>query len=652
MKKLLSVLLSLVLILGGHTNAAAQAAQDWVVFVYLSGTDLETEGGAATADLKEMIEAGAGENIRFVVQTGGTKQWAVPEVIPNDRVSRFEIHSNDMFKLFDGELQNMGAAGTLRDFVAWGFENYRAAKYGLIIWNHGSGSINGVAFDELFDNDSLSLQEIGEALAGYDKAFEFIGFDACLMATIETAQTVMPFASYMVASEELEPGSGWDYAGVGKYLAENPQADGAGLGKVIADGFLASNVLAGDEAITTLSVTDLEKLPALASAMDRAGWQMYNTMADGDKLGAIVKSIHRAENYGGNTPEEGYTNMVDIGAMMRGIADLVPEAAQVLEALEEAVVYQVAGSGRQGSTGLSVYYPLQVQGSQEYQVFRQASPSEGYRRFVAGMLYGAQSGETTALAAGESAPGADEQLIDTAIAGLDEGPQTLGFETDEQSQLELLSAYVDEEGTYTLALDAANMDYLLSATFTLLMDEGEGVYFDLGEDDELIVDLENGLILDSFEGQWTALPDGQLLGLYLLDQTDAYNLYSSPIKLNGRETNLRVLYDWAEEAFRVIGGWDGLSDSGASDKEITQVRAGDAIIPLYEAYDARTDEYLGLDEGSEYLAEESFTIEYMQLPAADYYYSFTLTDLYGLKTYTDFVQFTVDEAGEIWFGQE
>ena len=652
MKKLLSVLLSIVLSLGGLANVSAQAAQDWIIFVYLSGTDLETEGGAATADLKEMIDAGAGENVRFVVQTGGTKQWAVPEVIPNDRISRFEIYNNDIFARYDGELQNMGAAGTLRDFVTWGFENYQAAKYGLILWNHGSGSINGVCFDELFDNDSLSLQELNEALTGYDKAFEFIGFDACLMATLETAQTVMPFANYMVASEELEPGSGWDYVGIGKYLARNPQANGADLGKVIADGFLASNVLAGDEAITTLSVTNLDKLPALASAMDLAGWQMYNTMASGENLSAIVKGIHRAENYGGNTPEEGYTNMVDIGAMMRGIADLVPEAAQVLAALDEAIVYKVAGSGRQGSTGLSVYYPLQVQGSEEYQVFKQASPSEGYRRFVAGMLYGAQSGETTALTALEAAPGADEQLIDTAIAGLEEGAQGLGFETDEQSQLELLSAYVDDEGTYTLALEPGNMDYLLSATFTLLMDEGEGVYFDLGEDDELTIDVEYGLIQDSFDGLWTALPDGQLLSLYLLDQNDEYNLYSAPVKLNGRQTNLRILYNWAEEAFQVIGGWDGLSESGAAAKEIVQIKAGDVIIPLYEAYDAQTDEYLGLDEGSEYITEEGFTIAYMQLPAADYYYSFTLTDLYGLKTYTDFVLFTVDEAGEIWFYQE
>ena len=649
MKRLLSALLSLALLFAGAAFSQAEGPLDWVIFVYLTGTDLETEGGAATSDLLEMVEGSAGPTMRFVVQTGGTREWAAPDLIPSDRIARFEVFANDIFPAGEWPLQNMGEAGTLRDFVAWGFDNYQAEKYGLVIWDHGSGSINGVAFDELFDNDSLSLREIGDALAGHEGAFEFIGFDACLMATVETAQAVMPFARYMVASEELEPGSGWDYEVIGRFLAENPQAGGAELGRAIADGFLASNIRADDEAITTLSVTDLGKLPALAAALDLAGWQMYRAMASGgSQLKAIVRGIHRAENYGGNTPEEGYTNMVDVGSMMLGIRDAVPEAGQVLLALHEAVVYKVAGSARRGSHGLSVYYPLQVQGSQEYQVFRDASPSEGYRRFVAGMMYGAQQGGTAGLSAQESALEAQDQVLEEAIAGLP-AQSAYGFVTDPQSQLEVLDVYMDGDGTYTLALDPGSMDSLLNATFTLLMDAGGGEMIELGEDDEVVVDEENALIQDSFEGWWTALPDGQLLSVYLLEQHDAYNLYSAPVRLNGRETNLRILYDWDAEAFRVIGGWDGLGESGASSKEIVKVSPGDILVPLYDAYDAATGDYLGVREGGEYIAQDGFTVDYVQLPAADYYYSFTLTDLYGLNTYTDFTVFTVDEAGDIWF---
>ncbi|MDD2562386.1 MAG: clostripain-related cysteine peptidase [Eubacteriales bacterium] len=652
MRKLLCALLSCALAFGGFVAVLAQGMADWVIFVYLCGTDLESEDAAASADLKEMMEAGTGPNVRFVVQAGGTQQWAMPETIPSDRISRFEIYNHDMYGLYQGDLQNMGEAGTLREFVSWGFENYRAQRYGLVFWNHGGGSISGVCFDELFDNDSLSLEEIGEALAGYGKAFEMIGFDACLMATLETAQAVAPFAKYLVASEELEPGSGWDYTPMGRFLAENPDADGAELGKVIADGFLASSILAEDEAIITMSVTSLDKLPALAGAMNEVGWQMLAAVPDKARLNAIVKGIHRAENYGGNTPEEGYTNMVDIGSMMREIIVALPEAGKVLEALDSAVVYRVAGSGRRESTGLSTYYPLQVQGSQEYEIFKKASPSEGYRRFVAGMLYGALYGDAETFAAEERENREDEGWLSGVVSGLGEGAQQQGFVTDENSRVGLLNAYLDHEGTYTLELDPKSLDYLLSATFTLLMDDGEGVLYSLGEDDDLSVNEEDGVIQDNFGGLWTALPDGQLISLYLLERRETYSIYSAPVKLNGRETNLRILYDWGEEAFRIIGAWEGITEIGASSKEITKLAPGDAIIPLYEAYDAETGGCLGLDEGIIYFAEEGFGIEYMQLPAMDYYYSFTLTDLFGLQTNTDFVLFTVDEAGEVWFYQE
>lgn len=327
--------------------------------------------------------------------------------------------------------------------------------------------INGVAFDELFEMDSLSLQEIGQALSDHKGAFEFIGFDACLMATLETAQTLALFARYMIASEELEPGSGWDYLGMGQYLAQNPQADGVALGVVIADGFLASNARSGEEAMTTLSVVDLGRIGALTASLDQAGWRMFDAMTQGgSQLSDVVRGIHQAVKYGANTPEEGYTNMVDIGSMMAGIQGTVPEAGAALEALEEAAVYKVAGSARQDATGLAMYYPLKVQGSQEYQIFRQNAQSEGYRHFVAGMMYGASQ----------------------------------GFTADEQTQLVIRETCLDEEGTYTLALDPAGAPYLLGAAFTLLMDQGDGVFYSLGEDDELAYDEENALVQDLFAG--------------------------------------------------------------------------------------------------------------------------------------------------------
>ena len=39
--------------------------------------------------------------------------------------------------------------------------------------------------------------------------FDLVGFDACLMASVEVAKIIEPHAKYMIASEEVEPGHGW-----------------------------------------------------------------------------------------------------------------------------------------------------------------------------------------------------------------------------------------------------------------------------------------------------------------------------------------------------------------------------------------------------------------------------------------------------------
>lgn len=113
----------------------------------------------------------------------------------------------------------------LADFLARGIEEYPAERYALILTDHGGGW-PGVGPDESAGHDILDLQEIHDGIAagleaaGLDK-LDLLGFDACLMATYETASAMAPLADRMLASQELEPGHGWDYR-VLSNVAENP----------------------------------------------------------------------------------------------------------------------------------------------------------------------------------------------------------------------------------------------------------------------------------------------------------------------------------------------------------------------------------------------------------------------------------------------
>ena len=160
----------------------------WTIFVYLCGTDLESEdeNGMATDDLDQMIQAKGSGNVRFVVQTGGTSEW-MNNVVSNKSCERYVIANQNIERVDAVPLRSMGESSTLSDFLTWGVENYPAEKMGVVFWNHGGGSITGVCFDELHDDDSLSLLEINQALS---KAYDYVIIDLPPVGAVVDAVSV------------------------------------------------------------------------------------------------------------------------------------------------------------------------------------------------------------------------------------------------------------------------------------------------------------------------------------------------------------------------------------------------------------------------------------------------------------------------------
>lgn len=193
---------------GGPVSSPPTAT--YTALVYMVGSDLESgkdptqpPAGAATSDLAEMMQVGSSSTVNVIVETGGATRWQNVQ-ISNTSVQRWRIASGSLELKGDLGNLNMGDPATLKNFITWGVANYPADKYVLILWDHGSGAIgtSGVAFgsDENHGGDGLSLPELQQALqnayATTGKKFDVIGFDACLMATVEVASTIRPYASY------------------------------------------------------------------------------------------------------------------------------------------------------------------------------------------------------------------------------------------------------------------------------------------------------------------------------------------------------------------------------------------------------------------------------------------------------------------------
>ena len=349
---------------GTEQKSPSEATGDesWAVYWYLCGSDLESGGGFATGDLAELMEVSLPENVTVVVETGGSSEWH-NELVDASKLQRWVYDSED-FKLVDEQPSaNMGDAQTLADFLSFASTNYPADKTAVVFWNHGGGSVSGAAFDELYGLDSLTLDEMYEAFSSVwmpdaeNPPLELIGFDTCLMATVDVAYTFCDLAHYLVASEETEPANGWYYTRWVGALADDPSMDGAELGRAICDAYYEGCELVGTQDNTTLSLTDLSKVGALLGAYETFGAEALSAACENPGFfSQFGRAAAQSENYGGNTKEQGYTNMVDLGHMARQCSGMLSSAQDVLDALDECVLYRVNGPYRSESTGLSCYY--------------------------------------------------------------------------------------------------------------------------------------------------------------------------------------------------------------------------------------------------------------------------------------------------------
>ena len=501
-----------------------------------------------------------------------------------------------------------------------------------------------MCFDELHEKDSLSLREIDKALNSvYDKMtdkFEFIGFDACLMSTLETANILVPHANYMFASEELEPGGGWNYTDIMNYLAENPDASGAELGEMQCASYYQHCIDNGDSEGTTFAITDLSALDELLVSFDKTSQEMYES----GRLNDIARAVYDADNFGGNNRSEGYTNMVDLKGLLTAVKPYAPNAADTLEKLEKAVICSVFGPQHTGAGGISLYYPLSVQDSQELSIFSDICTSSYYLAFVDSAAYGTSGGDIDGYDNSYILDDCDDLWDHDYFADDNIGSNYGDFcQADEYCTIGVESVYFDNDGIYTV--QRSDMDAFNYATCSLFS-EFDGVSVYLGEDDDVIMDYDSMILQDNFDGSWISL-DGIPLAIETVSVTDDTSVYTCPILLNGEQTNLRIEYDWNAEQWNVIGAWAGIDpQTGAAARETVLLHDGDVITPLYLAIAGDYTDYI---DAGDYTVNGDIEIEYVPLYDGDFSYSMTLYDVYGNYYFTDMVMFTIDEHGDVYF---
>lgn len=638
MKKLLLALIAAVLCLSGAGCGAQSPAdgetsdQTWAIYWYLCGSDLESWYGCATDDLEEMLAVDLPENVQVIIQTGGALEWFREDIEP-DRIGRY-IYDSKGFRLLEEQPQaNMGQAETLASFMEFCTTQYPADRTMVVFWNHGGGSVNGAAFDVNYQFDSLTIDEFRTAfeqvcdLSSQQPPFDIIGFDACLMATVDVADAFRDVGRYLVASEELEPGNGWYYTDWLQALSENPGMEPEMLGRTVCDAYLKGCEMAGTQDDITLSVTDLSKIDPLIEAYNNLGTEaLVDAIENPEFYTSFSRGAVGAESYGGNTQEQGYTNMVDLGHLVRNNEHLLPESTwAVLKSLEECVVYRVNGPYRSESTGLSCYHSYNGD-VDNFVDYTGVGCSEAFKYLYGYGLSGkvSDAGMEYIKAKGimEELPPEQGQLFDISV-------------------LEGAEVFVDDMGLAELYVGETAADAIVSAQSILVWFSGDKM-LNLGWSDTASEDFEQGLFSDWIDGYWPSI-DGHLVHTEVVYQGSDYTIYSVPILLNGEQCNLRVVYDEQKQDYTVLGARKGLTVEGMADKNLIKLKVGDSITFVYQERSLEDSGGFAYTAGETIRVTEETAFYETPLPPGEFGLMFKLFNAKNQSVLSEVLRFDMDE---------
>ena len=616
--------------------AEAAEAADSTIMVYMNGSDLEGDYGAATADLWEMMDAfkvmeqeGKSPSLHVVVEAGGSTRWELDEMdgVP---YARFSLTGDGISSMESMEIRNMGDADTLTDFINYGVRSYPANHYGLILWNHGGGPVGGYGSDSHFDGDGLSLEEIREALGHSvmaDSAFDFVAFDACLMGSVETAGCLDGYADYVIASPELEPQHGYDYrwmAALGDSLPPDMEW-GEAVGRSMVEAYGAC--YASGTAPVAMSLLDMKEYPAFH--------EVFHQYVDGipEKLreelcGELgrdrMKMLAFGSRQAGGSPE-----LVDVLEFLNACQRVYPDenAFQTLkDRMRRLVAKQWAKGYPVNPSGLTIYLPS---GSNPYlsealETYDTTGFCSAYRRLTDG--YAAYLARESGVEWGNISAHKDG-TVEISIAPEDASDVTGAY-------LAVFCPAGDDENYYLLCTDSD---------------------VDIGVDGTLRAAPE-----DSYMGM-----NGQVLCIIETMNLDAYTEYMAPVLYNGELCTMRIGFDEEHEDGQILSVTPAGQTSEAA-KQIYELKEGDRVTPLYlvermedvgeapgntgnasgQIMEDRyyTDSYY---MGTEFYIEEPDDMLLEAVPASGdgYLYGFMLMDVRQNIYYTDFIGMGTEDNG-------
>ena len=540
------------------------------LMIYMCGTDLESKSGMATSDLLEIANADTSK-LNIIVYTGGCKRWN-NNVISNSANQIYQVTGGGLRLLVQNAGSgNMTNPSTLENFIKWCAENFPANRNELILWDHGGGSVSGYGYDEKsYSSGSMTLAGISKALKAGGVKFDFVGFDACLMATAENALMLDSYADYLIASEETEPGIGWYYTNWVTAFSKNTSMDTLDIGQRIIDDFVSmcSRKCPGQQ--TTLSIIDLAEFSTTVPDKLTAFSESISTMI-------AQKNYTTVSNARSHTREFAPSTRIDQVDLINLSENMGTKEGQALAKVLKGAVKYYRNANITNAGGVSIYFPYKKLSTVDSavstynQIGMNASYTKAIQDFAAlqtgGQIASGGTGSVLGSLFGDYYSGSSSYSSGYGSGGYSSGYTDGGYSTDvisdllnsflgggygsisglgssnssflsgrsltdadtisflAENQIDPAQLYWDEDGDdLVLGLTGNQWALVHDLDLNLFLDDGEGGYIDLGLDNVYHFNEDRRMVADTSK-KWLTV-NGQLVAYYHMSTEDDGENYS------------------------------------------------------------------------------------------------------------------------------
>ncbi|MBX3171059.1 MAG: hypothetical protein KF760_26865 [Candidatus Eremiobacteraeota bacterium] len=340
--------------------------KDWTVLVYsVSDNNLYRY---MQSDLDEAERVGSTNEMNVLAETSHQPKGG--------NVVRMKLEADSTPGLKSPVLQDLGRthdmakSENLANSIAWAMKEFPSKNFFLVCSDHGAGW-KGAHHAESTDS-WMNATDLEDALKSAQeqtgRKIDVIGFDECLMASTEIAHQLKDYANYLVASEEVEGGAGWQYDDVlGKQSNTNSRILS---GKVLdyaaaalrardpltpAD--MAKAVVSMAEGhqrdLGTMSAIDLTKMDSVSAALDNFAGKVLDSNITPQEFAPVAQQAQK------------FYDFADAGHLVQLAGDkfggeIGEAAAQVKAALGEAVIAEQHSQKYPKATGLNIEYRRQA----------------------------------------------------------------------------------------------------------------------------------------------------------------------------------------------------------------------------------------------------------------------------------------------------